>query len=78
MTTEDSSQSKIQSFDRTVFPECFERILRAGRSESARCRFEGGDADLIESDEHHEGEDENLPGSSKDSISPEFHLASPV
>ena len=78
MTTRNSLDGKPTSLENTVLLYRLDSVLRAGRSESARCRFEGGDADLIESDEHHEGEDENLPGSSKDSISPEFHLASPV
>ena len=56
MTSEDASDSQIKSFERAMFPEGFQGILGAGRSETA-CRWlEWRDAYLIESYQENERE----------------------
>ena len=61
MTSEQTSYCKIQSLERAVFSECFQRILGTGGGESACGGLERGYADLIESDQNDEREDGNLP-----------------
>ena len=60
MAAKDSSYRKIKSFEDTVFSEGFQGILRAGRSESAARRFQGRNADLIESYQEDERRDRDL------------------
>ena len=56
MTSEDASDSQIKSFERAMFPEGFQGILGAGRSETAAWLLERGKTDLIESYQENERE----------------------
>ena len=60
MAPQKSADCKIESFKRPMFPEGFQCILRAGRCESARWRFERRYADLIESYQEHEWKNRDL------------------
>ena len=60
MTSENSPDGKIKSLENAMFPEGLQRILRACRSEAASCRRKRGNAQLIESDQKHKGEDQDL------------------
>ena len=61
MAAEDAPQGQPETFDRTVLAEGLEGILRAGRRVAAGRRQQGRDADLVEADQHHKGEDEDFP-----------------
>ena len=48
MTSQNALQTEQEAFQRSVFAKSLERILRAGGGETATCRREGRDAQLIE------------------------------
>ena len=54
MAAEDASDGEIQAFEGAVLAEGLKGILRAGGGETAAGLLEGGDADLIESDQEYE------------------------
>ena len=60
MTSENSPDGKIKSLENAMLSEGLQRILRACRSEAACCRRERRNAQLIESDQKHEREDQDL------------------
>ena len=75
MASQQSFYGKEQAFERAVFPECLQGVLRTGRSEAAACRLERGDAHLVETDEHDEREGGNLLDAAESLIQPLFHFA---
>ena len=48
VASQNSPDSEVEALEYSVFPECFERILRACRSESASRRLKRGNAHLVE------------------------------
>lgn len=60
MASEYTLECQPETFYRTIFPECFQCVLGAGRRESASRRLEWRNAHLIEADEHDEREDDDL------------------
>lgn len=72
MASEYSSYREIESFENSVFAECFQGILRACGSEPACCRSKRGDADLIETDEHDKRKDRHLADTFKNFFG--FHV----
>lgn len=61
MTAEDAADGEVEAFDGAVLAEGLEGVLGAGRREAAAGLLEGGDADLIESYQKYEGQDQDLP-----------------
>ena len=74
MTSEDSPDRKVESFENTVFPECFKSILGACRSKAAGGRSEGGDAHLIETYQQYEREDDDLADDRHYPVTLLFHI----
>ena len=60
MTAQNASDREVKAFERAVLAECLKCVLGTCRSETAAWRFERRDADLIESYQENERENENL------------------
>ena len=67
-------QRQPESLEGSIFPEGLQRVLGAGRSETAAGRLERGYADLIESYESREGQYGQFPESVFHSCSSPFAL----
>ena len=76
VAAENPSYGKVKSFEDPMFSECFKRILRTGRSESACSRSQRGDAALIEAYQGYEREYQNLSEDRQDFIRTLFHFSS--
>lgn len=61
MAAEDASDGEVQAFEGAVLAEGLKGILRAGGGETAAGLLEGGDADLIESDQEDKWGYRDLP-----------------
>lgn len=59
MAADYSFECQKESFERAVLPECLQRILAAGGSETAGRGSERGDAQLIEAYQQYEWEGDN-------------------
>lgn len=60
VTAQDAAQAEVKSLERSILPEGFERVLRAGWSKATGWRFERRYAQLIELDKKDERRGKNL------------------
>lgn len=64
IAAQDALKGQPETFQRTILAERLQRIVRTGGCEAAAMWLEGGDAELVELDEHDEREDQDLPAPS--------------
>ena len=76
MTAQDAPYRKVQSFERTMLPECLKGILRACGSKAAAGWLERRYTDLIEPYQENEWGCRNLSDDACSIIQPRFHLFS--
>ena len=74
VTFQDPAGSEVETLEYSVFSECLQGILRAGRGEAARCRSKRGDAHLVETDQQDERKNQDFSDKFQCLICYRFHF----